>query len=78
MDEQDKDNMENASFPVEYDFQKAFGWYLVVNRIAGNDFTKHDYVYQKGIMEVLNQLAFLISYDKEQIRLQKQAQNSNR
>jgi hypothetical protein len=46
---------------------------LVINRITGNDFTKHEYVYQKNLMEVLNQLSFLISYDQEQIRLQKKA-----
>jgi hypothetical protein len=65
--EDEKDNMGNS-------FQKVFGWYLVVNRIAGNDFTKLDYIYQKRIMEVLNQLNFLIQYDKEQARLTKEAQ----
>jgi hypothetical protein len=66
--EYEEDNMENT-------FQKIYGWYLVVNRIAGNDFTKHEYIYNKKVMEVLNQLSFLIEYDKEQIRLQKKAQN---
>lgn len=56
-------------------FQQAFGWYVVTNRIAGNDFTKHEYIYEKTINEVLNQLSYLISYDNEQIRLQKKAQN---
>jgi hypothetical protein len=56
-------------------FQEAFGWYVVTNRIAGNDFTKHEYIYEKTINEVLNQLSYLISYDNEQIRLQKKAQN---
>lgn len=55
-------------------FQKVFGWYLVVNRITGNDFTKHDYVYEKKIMEVLNQLNFLVQYDQEQARIHKEAQ----
>jgi hypothetical protein len=44
---------------------------LVLNRIAGNDFTKHEYIYQKGLNEVLNQLSYLIEYDQEQIRIQK-------
>ena len=70
--------MEDTEISVENDFQKSFGWYVVVNRIAGNDFVKHDYVYQKGVMEVLNQLSYLISYDKEQERIMKKAQNSNR
>ena len=64
----EKDNMGST-------FQEAFGWYVVTNRIAGNDFTKHEYIYEKTINEVLNQLSYLISYDNEQIRLQKKAQN---
>lgn len=63
---------------MEGNFQKVFGWFVVVNRVSGNDFTKHDHIYQKGIMEVLNQLSYLIEYDKEQARLQKKAQNQNR
>ena len=65
--EDEEDNMEN-------DFQRSFGWFLVTNRIAGNDFAKHDHIYQKNINEVLNQLSYLISYDREQERLQKKAQ----
>jgi hypothetical protein len=59
-------------------FQKIYGWYVIVNKIAGNDFTKHEYVYNKTVMEVLNQTAFLIDYDKEQNRLQKEAQRQNK
>ena len=70
--------MENEEIDIETSFQQTFGWQLVVNRIAGNDFTKHDYVYQKGVMEVLNQLSFLIEYDREQARLMKKANNNNR
>jgi len=55
-------------------FQKAYGWYIVVNRVAANDFSKHDLIYKKNITEVLNQLSFLIDYDREQIRLQKEAE----
>lgn len=65
--EAEEDNLGNS-------FQKVYGWFLVVNRITANDFTKHEYVYQKNIIEVLNQLSFLIQYDQEQIRLQKEAQ----
>jgi len=64
--EYEEDNMENG-------FQKTFGWFLVVNRISGNDFTKHEYIYQKNVVEILNQLTFLIMYDLEQQRLQKKA-----
>lgn len=51
--------------------QKTFGWLVVVNRIAGNDFTKHEYVYQKKVTEVLNQLSFLIALDHEQEKARK-------
>lgn len=73
MDE-DKARLENEEDDMETNFQKSFGWFVVTNRIAGNDFTKHDHIYQKNINEVLNQLSYLISYDREQDRLQKKAQ----
>jgi hypothetical protein len=73
MDE-NQNSVEDEEIDMESDFQRSFGWFLVTNRIAGNDFTKHDHIYQKNINEVLNQLSFLISYDREQERLQKKAQ----
>jgi hypothetical protein len=76
MDE-DKIRMEIEELHMEGSFQQAFGWYVVVNRLAGNDFTKHEYIYEKKVMEVLNQLSYLISYDKEQERLQKEAMRKN-
>lgn len=63
--------MDYVENDIQDDFQSAFGWYLVVNRITENDITKHEIVYKKNVMEVLNQLSFLIEYDKEQIRIQK-------
>jgi hypothetical protein len=51
--------------------QKTFGWFVVVNRIAQNDYTKHEVIYKSKIMEVLNQLSYLIEYDKHQMNLQK-------
>lgn len=62
----EEDNMGNG-------FQKTFGWFVVVNRISGNDFTKHEYIYQKNVIEIFNQLTYLIEYDREQERLQKKA-----
>ena len=73
MDE-DKARLEFEEDDMENNFQRSFGWFLVTNRIASNDFTKHDHIYQKNINEVLNQLSFLISYDREQERLYKKAQ----
>jgi hypothetical protein len=73
---ENKDYVEAQEANMENSFQKVYGWFLVVNRIAANDYTKHDEIYKKNINEVLNQLSFLIDYDKEQIRLQKKAMNS--
>jgi hypothetical protein len=73
MDE-DETRMEMEEDNSESSFEKAFGWYVVTNRIAANDFSKHDYIYSKTVNEILNQLSYLISYDKEQIRIQKEAQ----
>jgi hypothetical protein len=69
-------DMEDEEIYMASDFQKAFGWFVVTNRVTANDFTKHEFVYQKKVMEVLNQLSYLISYEQEQIRLQKKAQGA--
>ena len=73
MDE-DKARLENEEDDMETNFQKSFGWFVVTNRIAGNDFTKHDYIYEKNLVEILNQLSYLIQHDREQDRLHKLAQ----
>jgi hypothetical protein len=66
--------MENEEDDLEYSFQKTFGWFIVTNRIAGNDFGKHDYIYEKNLVEILNQLSYLIQYDREQDRMMKESQ----
>ncbi len=66
--------MDNVEDDIQTNFQKSFGWFLVVNKISDNDFTKHEYIYQKKVMEVLNQLSYLISYDNEMIKEQKKIQ----
>ena len=63
--------MDDVEDDFQTNFQKSFGWFLVVNKIADNDFTKHEYIYQKNITECLNQLSYLISWDQEQIKEQK-------
>jgi hypothetical protein len=73
---QDKDNMDDVEDDLQGSFQESFGWFLVVNRICENDFTKHEYVYKKNITEVLNQLSYLISFDIEQRKLQKKMESS--
>jgi hypothetical protein len=72
MDE-DENSMEDETDNVENGFQQVYGWFVVVNRLAGNDFTKHEQIYQAGLNEILNQLSYLIAYDREQERLQKKA-----
>jgi hypothetical protein len=69
--ESNKAYMDYVENDIQNDFQSVFGWYLVINRLTENDITKHEIVYKKNVMEALNQLSFLIEYDKEQIRLQK-------
>jgi hypothetical protein len=73
--EETQNSMDAKENNMEKGFQQAYGWFLVVNRLTSNDFTKHDEVYKKNLNEVLNQLSFLIDYDREQIRLQKNAMN---
>ncbi len=51
--------------------QKTYGWFAIVNRVTENDITKHQAIYEKKLIEVLNQLSFLVSFEKEQIKLQK-------
>ena len=75
MDE-DKARMEFEEDDMDTSFQKVYGWFVVVNRLTDNDITKHDQVYQKNLMEVLNQLSYLINYEQEQQRLQKKVNNS--
>ena len=75
MDE-DKTNMEYEENNNERSFQKVYGWFVVVNRLAGNDIAKHDTIYEKTVVEVLNQLSFVINYEEEMNRLTRQAQGA--
>lgn len=63
--------MDYVEDDIQNNFQKTFGWFLVVNKIADNDFTKHEYIYKKNITECLNQLSYLIAWEQEQIKQQK-------
>ena len=60
---------------MEVSFEKRFGWYVVTNRITKGDITKHTQVYEKGIIEVMNQLVYLVEYDREQQAMMKKAMN---
>lgn len=70
MDE-DKINLGDEEMDMGSNLQKTYGWFVVVNRITQNDFTKHKIVYETKIMEVFNQLSYLIEYDKHMTNLQK-------
>jgi hypothetical protein len=71
--DESKTYLEDEETSMANNIQKAFGWFFVTNRIVGNDFTKHEYVYQKKVTEVLNQLTFLIQHDRYQAEMQKKA-----
>ena len=58
---------------LENYFEKTFGWFIVLNRISQDDITKHKEVIKKTIIEVLNQLSYLIEKDRKLERLQKKA-----
>ncbi len=74
--DEDKARLEFEEDDMESSFQKTYGWFVVVNRLTDNDITKHDQVFQKNLIEVLNQLSYLINYEQEQQRLQKKINNS--
>lgn len=67
-------SMEIQETNLDLSFEQRFGWYVVLNRVSENSLKDHDKIVEKNVVEVLNQLLYLIEYDKEQIRLQKRAQ----
>ncbi len=69
-----KDDMANVEDDIQNGFSQVFGWFLVTNKISDNDFTKHEYIYKKNILEVLNQLNYLVQWEREQERLMKKMQ----
>ena len=69
MDE-DKANVGDEEMDIRSNFQKAYGWFIIVNRVAANDIAKHELIYQKKLIEILNQLSYLLDYDREQKKLQ--------
>jgi hypothetical protein len=69
MDE-DKANVGDEEMDIRSNFQKVYGWFIIVNRVAANDIAKHELIYQKKLIEILNQLSYLLDYDREQKKLQ--------
>lgn len=81
---EDADGVDNTKVPdqelendLEVSFEKRFGWYVILNRVTNNTLTEHDKVLEKNVVEVLNQLLYLIEYDKEMIKRQKQAMKNS-
>ena len=71
----DKIRMEMEKENMDKSMEEKFGWYMVLNRIANDDITRHDSVTKKGIIEALNMLSYLIEKDKEEIKRMKKANN---
>jgi hypothetical protein len=67
--------MEMEETDLEKSMEQKFGWYLVLNRIADDDITRHDSIAKKGIIETLNMLSYLIEKDKEEVKRFKKANN---
>jgi hypothetical protein len=57
--------MEEPEDDNETSFSKRFGWYVVLNRVASDDITKHETILSKPLVEVLNQTNFIIQKDME-------------
>ena len=69
----DKNYVAEQESDMDVSFEKRFGWYVVLNRVADGDITKHSEILSKTIIEIMNQLVYLIDYNREQVRLQKEA-----
>lgn len=71
MAENQTDMDDEEIFGEDNGLQKTYGWFTVVNRVTENDITRHEVIYKKKLIEVLNQLSYLIDYEREQIKLMK-------
>ena len=75
MDKMDSSEVlrEELENDMEVTFEKRFGWYVVLNRVTDNKIKDHDQVLEKKVVEVLNQLLYLVELDKELVKEQKRA-----
>ncbi len=64
-------DMEDVEDLLQGSFAETYGWLIAVNRITENDITKHSVIYKMSILEVLNQLSYMIAWDQEQLKAQK-------
>lgn len=63
--------MDDVEDDLQNNFAKTFGWFIVVNKLTENDITKHNIIYKMNVVEVLNQLSYVIAFEQEQIKAQK-------
>lgn len=63
--------MEEQEVDKNPSFEKRFGWYVILNRLSNDDITKHQEILEKKLMEVLNQMVYLIAKDNEILKQQK-------
>jgi len=61
-----EDTMEGEEDNLSSNFQKRFGWYAVIERLAGDDITKHNQITATKLVEAFNHLVYLIAKDEEQ------------
>jgi hypothetical protein len=64
--------MEMEEDTLESNFQKRFGWYIVLNRVAEDDITRHNEITTKTIIAVMNQLSYILEKERIQVAIQKQ------
>jgi hypothetical protein len=57
---------------LEGNFQKRFGWYIVLNRVAQDDITRHKEVTIQTIIAVMNQLSYILEKERIEVAIQKQ------
>lgn len=63
--------MDDVEDDLQNNFAQTFGWFIVVNKLTENDITKHNIIYKMNVVEVLNQLSYIIIWEQEQIKAQK-------
>jgi hypothetical protein len=68
---ENQNDMDDVEDLLQGSFANTFGWIIVVNRLTENDITKHKLIYEMNVVEVLNQLSYVIAWDQEQIKAQK-------
>tara|TARA_R110000822_G_scaffold150584_14_gene289700 strand:- start:131 stop:373 length:243 start_codon:yes stop_codon:yes gene_type:complete len=72
----DEDGLDEQENPTTLTFEQQFGWFAILNRIADNDFTKHNKIAKGSLVSSLNQLTFILAQEKEILKRQRAAQTN--